>query len=353
VEQEPVPKKAKAEPARKAIAGTKAKEPPPPTAVVVDLLDSDEEDGGVASACDADALLAARLQEEEYHGSAAASTSSVSHDDATVATRLQQQEYAQFGGAPSAEVAAGSPWPREVTWFEMQHKPHACGNFDVCSKGASFFACVTTHNGVPCMRATRANTPDAASALSSHAAAVLSARRARRLLAARSLSCSFAAHAADRDSTAHGLEPRPCVMESPTRGAHGARVRCTRCCVRVCAYCGSMPGQTFRIQYMPHTQLGDREFELGLRATSTVPRLTQRVHVSTAWSCTFVALWRVPCVCCRHAPLRGRCTQAPARQGRLAQGRACAHERARRLEHAAVCGARHAHPSGAARRARM
>jgi len=31
-----------------------------------------------------------------------------------------------------------------------------------------------------------------------------------------------------------------------------------------------MPGQTFRIQYMPHTQLGDREFELGLRATSTL-----------------------------------------------------------------------------------
>ena len=64
-----------------------------------------------------------------------------------LAYKLQQEEHAHYGGAPSSEDVSGAPWPKELTWYELQHEPNKCGNFDVCSNGTSFFACVTRHNG--------------------------------------------------------------------------------------------------------------------------------------------------------------------------------------------------------------
>jgi hypothetical protein len=134
------------------------------------------------AACDTDAAYAARLQ-AEFDAA----------DASTLAVRLQQQEYAAAStgntGAPSTSNADGdAPWPKELTWYEMQHKPRCCGNFDVCSNGSTMFQCVTRHHGE-----------------------------------------------LYRDSTAHGLLPRP------------------------------MPGQKFVLKYMPHTDIGDPECALGVR----------------------------------------------------------------------------------------
>jgi hypothetical protein len=174
LDEEPVLKKVKVE-------------PPPAGAQVVDLLDSDSEEDGIDlsmsnAACDTDAAYAARLQ-AEFDAA----------DASTLAVRLQQQEYAAAStgntGAPSTSNADGdAPWPKELTWYEMQHKPRCCGNFDVCSNGSTMFQCVTRHHGE-----------------------------------------------LYRDSTAHGLLPRP------------------------------MPGQKFVLKYMPHTDIGDPECALGVR----------------------------------------------------------------------------------------
>ena len=159
------------------------------------VLSSDEDEPPKHGSCDADAAFAARLQQEEYGGAGPSSMPDPAASDAAYAARLQQEEYSGGAGggvgAPSAALAGGgsAPWPEELTWYEMQHAPGKCGNFDVCSQsGSSFFACVTRHGGREY-----------------------------------------------RDSTAHGLEPRP------------------------------LPGQTFTLKYLPHSETGDAECSLGLR----------------------------------------------------------------------------------------
>ena len=97
---------------------------PPPGALVINLDDDDDASApGPSASSDTDAAMAARLQEEEYGKPARGETGNPAVD-------------------PSGNVH-GSPWPRLVTWFEMQHEPARCGNFDVCSNGSSFFTCIT------------------------------------------------------------------------------------------------------------------------------------------------------------------------------------------------------------------
>jgi hypothetical protein len=105
-----------------------------PANPIVINLDEDEDDHVVIraarpSACDGDAELARRLQAEEVG-------SSDSSDDLVL-------------GAPSFGQVPNAGWPDKVEYFELQHKPKACSNFDVCSKGRSFFICRTQFYGQP------------------------------------------------------------------------------------------------------------------------------------------------------------------------------------------------------------
>ena len=175
--------------------GPPRKRPKEAQAAAEVIVLSDEDEPPKNGSCDADAAFAARLQQEEYGGAGPSSMPDPDASDAAYAARLQQEEYGGGAGggvgAPSAALADGgsAPWPEELTWYEMQHAPGKCGNFDVCSQsGSSFFACVTRHGGREY-----------------------------------------------RDSTAHGLEPRP------------------------------LPGQTFTLKYLPHSETGDAECSLGLR----------------------------------------------------------------------------------------
>lgn len=91
-----------------------------------------------------DATLARRLQQEEYG-------SSSGNADAAMAALLQEEEFAAqrsagpAGGSssfgPSFENAKGALWPKEQTWYELQHTK-GCGNFDICSNGSSFFVAI-------------------------------------------------------------------------------------------------------------------------------------------------------------------------------------------------------------------
>jgi hypothetical protein len=110
---------------------------PPEGAEIINLSSEDDED--VDNMTSLDAALAARLQRDE--------DAAWMRDDQAMAASLQQEEHAHYGGAPSSEDVSGAPWPKELTWYELQHEPNKCGNFDVCSNGNSYFACVTRHNG--------------------------------------------------------------------------------------------------------------------------------------------------------------------------------------------------------------
>ena len=118
-------------------AAKKAKAMAPPEGAEIINLSSEDED--VDNMTSLDAALAARLQRDE--------DAAWMRDDQAMAASLQQEEHARYGGAPSSEDVSGAPWPKELTWYELQHEPNKCGNFDVCSNGSSFFACVTRHNG--------------------------------------------------------------------------------------------------------------------------------------------------------------------------------------------------------------
>ena len=119
-------------------------------AEVIDLIDSDDEPSSCMPCAD-DATIAAEWQKQEY-----ALLEKQDLSDAAIAAKFQQDEYAALathgamhGDQPSSTDVAGAPWPAEVSWFEYQHRPGRCGNFDTCSSGSSSFVAVTRANGVP------------------------------------------------------------------------------------------------------------------------------------------------------------------------------------------------------------
>jgi hypothetical protein len=108
----------------------------PADAQQVDLTNSDDDDEGAGNAAlnaaqiAADAKLAAELASEGHYAA-----------DAQLAAQLASD--GDYVGAPFGVLVSGDrpPWSARSDWYEMQHPPGGCGNFDNCTKtGGSYFA---------------------------------------------------------------------------------------------------------------------------------------------------------------------------------------------------------------------
>ena len=105
---------------------------------VVDLRDSDDDDAlpRREDHFESDAALARRLAGADYEA------------DAALARRLAGEDDAARPAAPPPPTSGGvlvdgsrPPWSATAEWFEHQHEPGQCGNFDLCSQGRSCFVC--------------------------------------------------------------------------------------------------------------------------------------------------------------------------------------------------------------------
>ena len=105
---------------------------------VVDLRDSDDDDAlpRREDHFESDAALARRLAGADYEA------------DAALARRLAGEDDAARPAAPPPPTSGGvlvdgsrPPWSATADWFEHQHEPGQCGNFDLCSQGKSCFVC--------------------------------------------------------------------------------------------------------------------------------------------------------------------------------------------------------------------
>ena len=94
---------------------------------------------------EADARYARSLTAGSSPSSSSSSLRTQEESDARLARLLMSTgSSASASSSASSSAAAsngGTPWPSHVVWQEAQHEIGKCGNFDVCSKGSSFFYC--------------------------------------------------------------------------------------------------------------------------------------------------------------------------------------------------------------------